>query len=88
MVAIVGDASRLGFEYVVLFAALISLSLAVINLIPFPALDGGRLLFVIIESIIRRPIPAKITNTVNTIGFFILIALMLLVTYHDILKLI
>ena len=88
MVALVGDATRLGFEYVILFATIITLSLAVINLVPFPALDGGRLLFVIIEAIIRRPIPAKITNTVNTIGFFLLIALMLFVTYHDIAKLI
>ena len=88
MVALVGDATRLGFEYVILFATIITLSLAVINLVPFPALDGGRLLFVVIEAIMRRPIPAKITNTINTIGFFLLIALMLFVTYHDIVKLV
>jgi regulator of sigma E protease len=88
MVNMVGNAAHLGAEYVILFAALISLSLAVINLVPFPALDGGRLLFVIIETIIRRPLPTKVTNILNTVGFFILIALMLLVTYHDIAKLV
>jgi regulator of sigma E protease len=87
IVGIVGDAYKIGFVYLLSLAALISLNLAVINLIPFPALDGGRLLFVIIESIIRRPIPAKVSNILNTVGFFILIALMLAITYHDIVKL-
>ncbi len=87
MVGMVGAAAHMGFEYVILFTALISLSLAVINLVPFPALDGGRLLFVIIESIIRRPIPSSVTNILNTVGFFALILLMLFVTYHDIAKL-
>ncbi len=87
MVGMVGNAAHMGIEYVILFTALISLSLAVINLVPFPALDGGRLLFVIIESIIRRPIPSSVTAVLNTIGFFALIALMLFVTYHDIAKL-
>ncbi len=88
MVSMVGSAARMGIDYVILFAALISLSLAVINLVPFPALDGGRLLFVIIETIIRRPLSSKVTGILNTIGFFLLIALMLFVTYHDIVRLI
>ncbi len=87
MVSMVGTAATLGIDYVVLFAALISLSLAVINLVPFPALDGGRLVFVGIEAIIRKPIPANITAILNTVGFFLLIGLMLLVTYHDIARL-
>lgn len=88
MVGMVGSAAHMGIDYVILFAALISLSLAVINLVPFPALDGGRLLFVIIEAIIRRPIPSKVSNIFNTVGFFLLIGLMLFVTYHDIARLI
>jgi regulator of sigma E protease len=86
IVSLVGDAANFGFAYFLGFVAFISLNLAVINLIPFPALDGGRVLFVIIEAIIRRPIKPKIANTLNTVGFFILIALMLVITYRDILK--
>lgn len=88
MVGMVGTAATMGIDYVILFAALISLSLAVINLVPFPALDGGRLVFVVVEAIIRRPIPANITAILNTVGFFLLIGLMLFVTYHDVVRLI
>ncbi len=88
IVGVVGDAYKIGFVYLMSLAALISLNLAVINLVPFPALDGGRLLFVIIEAIIRRPIPAKFANILNMAGFFILIGLMLFITYHDVVKLI
>ena len=83
----VGDASQFGFIYILVFTALISINLAVINLMPFPALDGGRLFFLAIEAIIRRPISPKFLNAVNAIGFIILISLMLFVTYHDIVKL-
>jgi regulator of sigma E protease len=86
IVGLVGDAANFGFAYFLGFVAFISLNLAVINLIPFPALDGGRVLFVIIESIIRRPIKPKIANMMNAIGFFILIALMIVITYRDIMK--
>ena len=84
----VGDASRFGLLYVLSFTALISLNLAVINLIPFPALDGGRIFFVIIEAIKGSPIKPKVANTFNAVGFCILILLMLVVTYQDIVKLI
>ena len=87
IVGMVGDAVNFGFAYLLVFVAFISLSLAAINLVPFPALDGGRVLFVIIEAIIRRPIKPQVANLVNTIGFFILIALMLVITYRDITKL-
>lgn len=83
---LVGDASKLGFVYLLSFTAFISLNLAVLNLVPFPALDGGRILFVIIEAIIRRPISPKVANALNAIGFFILVAFMLFVTYKDIAK--
>ncbi len=87
IVGLVGDASRLGFIYLLSFTAFISINLAVINVIPFPALDGGRLLFVIIESIKRSPISPKVANTMNAVGFFLLVGLMVLVTVHDVLKL-
>ena len=81
------DAAKLGFTYLLMFTALISINLGVINLVPFPALDGGRILFVIIEAIIRRPIKAVIANTTNAIGFSLLIILMIVVTYKDIARL-
>lgn len=87
IVGVVGQVSELGFVYLLMFTALISINLAVINLFPFPALDGGRILFVIIEAIIRKPIPAKFANYANGIGFSLLIFLMLVVTAHDIWKL-
>jgi regulator of sigma E protease len=87
MVGIIGDASKFGFVYLLSFAALISINLAVINFIPFPALDGGRLLFLLIEKIKGSRIKPKIANTVNMVGFMILIGLMLFITYHDVVKL-
>jgi regulator of sigma E protease len=87
IVGLVGDASRLGFAYLLTFTALISINLAIINLVPFPALDGGRILFVIIESLTKRPINPRFAQITNTVGFALLITLMLFVTYRDILKL-
>ncbi len=84
---LIGDAARLGFTYLIMFTAIISINLGVLNLIPFPALDGGRILFVIIEAIIRRPIKPAIANTINAIGFGLLILLMIVVTYRDIVNL-
>ncbi len=84
---IVGDAAHLGLTYLLMITALISINLGVINLLPFPALDGGRLLFVGIEGIIRRRIPHSFTNIVNTVGFVLLLLLMAIVTYRDIAKL-
>jgi len=83
----VGDAAKLGISYLLMFTAIISINLGVINLVPFPALDGGRILFVTIEGIIRRPIKPVIANVVNTIGFGLLLILMAFVTYKDIAKL-
>ena len=84
----VGDASATGLVALMTITALISINLALINLLPIPALDGGRLLFVIIESIIRRPIPATFANSVNAIGFGLLILLMVIVTASDIFKIV
>jgi regulator of sigma E protease len=88
IVGVVGDAAKFGFIYLLSFTALISINLAVINLLPFPALDGGRLLFLLIEKIKGSRIKPQIANLVNTIGFGLLMLLMVFVTYHDIVKLI
>lgn len=85
--SLISDASRLGFVYLLNFTALISINLAILNLLPFPALDGGRLLFVGIEAVIRRPIKPKIANILNTVGFVLLILLMLVIAISDIFKL-
>lgn len=84
----VGNAYDQGAAALLSIAAIISINLAIINLLPVPALDGGRLLFVIIEGVIRRPIKPSIAATVNGVGFLLLIVLMLVVTGSDILKLV
>lgn len=80
----VGDVRELGFVHLMTFAALISINLAIINLVPFPALDGGRLVFVAIEAITRRKVPATIFNYANAAGFALLIFLMLVITARDV----
>lgn len=87
IVSLVGDASKLGFVYLLTFTALISVNLGLVNLIPFPALDGGRILFLVIEAIIRRPINPKVANGLNSIGFLLLITLMLFITFRDVVRL-
>ncbi|OGH75762.1 MAG: hypothetical protein A3A89_04870 [Candidatus Magasanikbacteria bacterium RIFCSPLOWO2_01_FULL_33_34] len=87
MVRIVGNAYQFGFVYLLSFSALISVNLAIINLIPFPALDGGRLFFLLIEKIKGSHLNPKFANTANMVGFAVLIILMLFVTYHDVIKL-
>jgi regulator of sigma E protease len=85
---VVGDAASMGITFLLMITALISINLGIINLVPFPALDGGRILFVLIEGIIRRRIPMKFANAVNAVGFALLMLLMVVVTYKDIVKLI
>ena len=84
----IGNASALGLIALMNFTAIISLNLAVINLIPFPALDGGRLLFLAIEAVKGSPIKPQVANTFNFVGFALLILLMLVVTYGDIVRLV
>ena len=71
-----------------MITAIISINLGVVNLIPFPALDGGRLFILGLESLARRSLPAKLTNYINMIGFFLLMILMIFLTWRDIAKLI
>lgn len=84
----VGTAASHGIGNLFFLMAIISVNLAIINLLPIPALDGGRLLFVLIEALIRRPIPARITNTINTISFSLLILLMVVITIHDVFRMV
>lgn len=78
------QATALGFNGVLNFLALLSINLGIVNLLPIPALDGGKLLLNIIEAIIRRPIPERAEGVVTMIGFMLLLLLMILVTWNDI----
>lgn len=69
---------------IVVMMVMITVNLGIINLLPLPALDGGRLLFLIWEGVTRRPVPARYEGYVHAAGFILLIGLMVLVTFHDI----
>ena len=76
----------LGIVYILQFAALLSINLGIINILPIPALDGGRILFVIIEKIKGSPVSQKIEQAFHSIGFLLLIILLILVTFQDVMK--
>ena len=84
IVGMVGEIRELGLSYLVTFTALLSINLSIINLLPFPALDGGRLVFVGIESVTRKKIPPRFFNAVNAMGFALLLFLMILITVRDV----
>ena len=67
---------------------IISVNLAILNILPFPALDGGRLLFIFIEKIIGRKVVPKVEAVIHAVGMIILLVLILAITVHDIQKLI
>ncbi len=85
---VVGSASSAGIWSLVSLTAFLSINVGFINLLPLPAFDGGRLLFVIIEKIKGKPVDPKFENTIHAIGFFLLMLLMLYITYNDIIRLI
>ncbi|MCL5012245.1 MAG: M50 family metallopeptidase [Patescibacteria group bacterium] len=80
------QASALGWVHVLYLAAIISLNLAAVNIFPFPALDGGRVLLVVIEKIKRSPVSARTQAVVNGVGFFVLIALLLFISVRDVIR--
>lgn len=84
IVGLVGTAAENGLNDVLFLTAIISVNLAVLNLLPFPALDGGRLVVVLIEGIRRKDLDYNKIALVNAVGFFLLIALMIILTFHDI----
>lgn len=86
IVKITAQAGSLGFVYLLQLLALISLNLAVINIFPFPALDGGRLLFLLIEKIKGSPLPVKFERYANAVGMALLLFLMAIITIKDIVK--
>lgn len=87
LAGLVSDAAGLGWAYLLSFTAFISINLAVLNLVPFPALDGGRLLFLLIEKLKGSAISPRVANALNLAGFALLLLLMAVVTYGDIARL-
>lgn len=75
---------RLGLIYVLQMIALISLNLAVFNILPFPALDGGRLFFIVIEKLKGSPLPVRFEQIANAVGFALLFTLMIAITVQDV----
>lgn len=84
----VNQAQSAGLDSVLVLAALITINIGIFNLLPIPALDGGRLVFLIIEGIIRKPVPRKYEAMIHAVGFILLMLLMVLVTFNDIFRLV
>ena len=84
---VVGAVSSQGFANLVSLLCLICINVGFINILPFPAFDGGHVVFIIIEKIKGSKVDPKIENTIHNIGFILLMILMVLVTYNDIIKL-
>jgi len=87
IVKLIGESARVGLIYVINLTALISINLGLLNLLPIPALDGSKLIFLGIEALRGKPIDARKENFVHIIGFALLMTLMLIVTYRDIVRL-
>jgi len=87
MFGIVGNAARHGMENLVFLTAYLSINLGFINSLPFPAFDGGRIIFIIIEAITRRKVSANIEGTLHMIGFILLMLLMIYITVMDVIRL-
>lgn len=83
---IVGETARAGFLNILYLIAYLCINVGFINLIPLPAFDGGRLLFLIIEKIKGSRVSPKIENLLHSVGFILLMVLMVFITYHDIIR--
>lgn len=87
IVSAINQAAGMGLSEVLSLLALLTVNLGVFNLLPFPALDGGKLVFLLIEGIFRRPLPKRFEIWVNMAGLFFLFALMIFATFNDITRL-
>jgi regulator of sigma E protease len=88
MASLAGEVQDAGWGPYFAYAALLSISLGIMNLLPFPALDGGRGIFILVEMLRGKPVDPEKEALVHVGGFAVLIALMLLVSYHDITQLV
>lgn len=86
IIIIVGQVAETGFVNLLLLTAVMSISLGIINLLPIPALDGGRLLFLFIEGVRGKPMDPEKEGFIHFIGFALLIVLILFITYKDLIR--
>lgn len=84
MAGAVGEATKNGASSLLYLFTLITMNLGVFNLLPLPALDGGRIIFLLIEAVTRKPVKKEVEQMVNTVGILILFALMIFITFKDI----
>lgn len=87
MYKVVDDGVALGLNYMIYLVSFLSINVGFINILPFPAFDGGRVFFLIVETIRRKPVNAKFENTCHTIGFILLLLLMFYITIQDLIRL-
>ena len=85
--SIVDSQAQQGLEAILYLIAYLSINVGIINLLPFPAFDGGRILFLIIEKIFKKPVSKRVENIIHSIGFMLIIALLIYVTFNDVLRL-
>ncbi len=83
---ITGQAAKLGFVYLLQLMGILSMSLAIFNLLPIPVLDGGHILFLFIEKLRGKPVSIKVQENITQVGFGLLILLMVFVSYNDLAK--
>ncbi|MGI5998714.1 MAG: RIP metalloprotease RseP [Lutispora sp.] len=86
IIVFINEAAKIGFLYLLNLTAFLSLNLGIVNLLPIPALDGGRLLFLFIELIRRKPIEAEKEGFINFVGFVALMVLAVIIAYKDLIK--
>ena len=84
---VVDSQAKQGFEAILYLVAYLSINVGIINLLPFPAFDGGRILFLLIEKIFKKPVSPKVENMIHSIGFILIILLLIYVTFNDIIRL-
>ena len=85
--SIVDSQSKEGFEAILYLVAYLSINVGIINLLPFPAFDGGRILFLIIEKVFKKPVSKKTENIIHSIGFILILGLLVYVTFNDVIRL-
>lgn len=83
-----GDAARVGLASLFSFMAFLSLQLGILNLLPIPVLDGGHVLFLSLEAILRRPVNVKVREFAQQLGFFLLLGFILYISYNDVMRLV
>ncbi len=83
-----GESIRYGIPTFIAFIAQVSISIGLLNIFPFPVLDGGHIVFISIEAIIRRPISSKVKLNIQKVGLALILAFFLFISYHDILRLV